>query len=65
MSSTMKWILTLLLISSVHAKNLYPGDLNPISSKENIEIITNSIFEELIAVTKGLKPPKELEPKKE
>ena len=61
----MKWILTLLLISSVHAKNLYPGDLNPISSKENIEIITNSIFEELIAVTKGLKPPKELEPKKE
>lgn len=63
----MKWMLTLLLLllSSAHAKNLYPGDLNPTSSKENIEIITNSIFEELIAVTKGLKPPKDLEPKKE
>lgn len=61
----MKLILTLLLISSAHAKNLYPGDLNTATNKENIVIITNSIFEELITVTKGLKPPKELEPKKE
>lgn len=61
----MKWILSLLIITSAHAKNLYPGDLSPAGNTDNVEIITNSIFEELIEVTKGLKPPKELAPKKE
>ncbi len=61
----MKWILSLFMITSVNAKNLYPGDLNPAKNRDTAEIITNSIFEELIEVTKGLKPPKELTPKKE
>ncbi len=61
----MKLLIIFLLISQVQAKNLYPGNLNPAISNDNIEIITNSIFEELISETKGLKPPKELAPKKE
>ncbi|MBH46909.1 MAG: hypothetical protein CME71_01925 [Halobacteriovorax sp.] len=61
----MKWIITLLMISSAYGKNLYPGDLKSGSDLDNLEIITNSIFDELIIVTKGLKPPKQVEPKKE
>lgn len=61
----MKWLIPLLLISSANAKNYYPKDHSSAVNRDNVEVITNSIFEELISVTKGLKPPKELAPKKE
>lgn len=60
----MKCFLLFLFITSAHAKNLYPTNFSPAAEKDNVEIITNSIFEELIEVTKGLKPPKELAPAK-
>lgn len=61
----MKWLIPLLLITSVQAKNIYPNDYSSVLGNDTVEIITNSIFEELLEATKGLKPPKELEPKKE
>lgn len=60
----MKWIVLFLITTSLNAKNLYPVNYQPSTHKESVEIITNSIFEELLKVTKGLKPPKGLEKKK-
>lgn len=61
----MKWLIPLILISTASAKNIYPNNYSSAVGNDTVEIITNSIFEELLEATKGLKPPKELAPKKE
>lgn len=60
----MKLLFTFLIPFSIFAKSITPQNTSNASHKENVEIITNSIYEELIKVTKGLKPPKELVEKK-
>lgn len=57
----MKVLLLVLLLSTAQAKSLYPRDYNSNQHKELAEVITNTIFEELIEVTKDLKPPKKFE----
>ena len=46
-------------------KTYYPKDFESKLHKETLEIVTNSIFEELIEITKGLKVPKKYSQKKE
>jgi C1A family cysteine protease len=60
-----KFLFSVFLISFVQAKTLYPKKIQSSEHEENVEVITNSIFEELIKVTKDLELPEELRPKKE
>lgn len=58
----MKWIIFMIAVQSAYGKNLYPKDYSSIKHKELGQVITNSIFEELIEITKELKPPREIKP---
>lgn len=61
----LSFILTILFkVNVVIAAVITPQIYNNSLHNENVEIITNSIFEELLKKTKGLKPPEELVKKK-
>ncbi|MEE2671562.1 MAG: C1 family peptidase [Bdellovibrionota bacterium] len=56
----MKWIVFVIFCSSAFAKTYHPKVKSSQAHTEVEEIVTNSIFEELIRITKDLKVPKEL-----
>lgn len=60
----MKWILVLIMVTPVFGKSLYPRKKTAKQHQELAEVITNSIFEELIKETKDMKPPKKFEEEK-
>ena len=57
-------ILFIIFSNACFSKILSPFDYSDSKHRDKVEIITNSIFEELIEVTKKLDPPKELRKKK-
>jgi C1A family cysteine protease len=60
----MKIILFLITLSSSYAATLVPRNYSNTHHRELEEVITNTIFEELIKVTKDLKPPKNFKKEK-
>lgn len=60
----MKFYTLILLSLTLEAKTLSPSSYQSATHKDNVEVITNSIFEELLVITKNLTPPKELKKKK-
>lgn len=56
--------LSLLLVLPIAAKTYYPCTMQSNTHDDKSEIIINSIYEELIKITKDLEPPKHLKEKK-
>jgi hypothetical protein len=61
----MKIILFLITLSSSYAATLVPRNYSNAHHRELEEVITNTIFEELIKVTKDLNHQKTLKKKRE